>query len=384
TFNGANGPYVFTVRNGNIRMTPRTGSVVDFGSSIRITSNGSGGNQRSVTQLLTVMDQSGPPLPSASHRFVRYRGTLELTVVDGRLRLVNELPMQQYLFGVVPREIPSSAAVRTAVEAQAIAARSFAHGQTGLAQGVHSTTTFQVYGGNSRFSSEANWRSGSNVIFNEIDVSNTAVTNTGNRVILSNGNIARAYYSLCNADRTANNEDVWGGTRVAHLRSVADPFCGRDRNHPHNWTVTMTGMELANTLRLRGSTVPNGAGSTVFVTNLSSDRATGGWVRTLTVTWSNGTTTQIGNADRVRTRLGFRSSNFSVARSFPTARATVAPLASSEIMPMMSMDLLLEEALEELEMGDYSPFEITQEMRNYEEDCENSMSCQGTEETVRE
>jgi len=263
--------------------------------------------------LLTVMDQSGPPLPSAPHRFVRYRGALELTVVDGRLRLVNELPMQEYLFGVVPREIPSSAAVRSAVEAQAIAARSFAINQTNNATGVSSTVSFQVYGGHSRFANEANWRSGATVTNLENTVANTAVTNTGNRVILHNGNVAQAFYSACNGARTANSEDVWF-TRVGHLRSVADPACGRSGHAGHSWTASMTGAQIANTLRSRGETrIPANAHVTRLVPTHSN-----GWVRTLTVHWSNasGSSTgnfQIGNADNVRIRMGFRSARFTIA-----------------------------------------------------------------------
>ena len=314
SFNGANGLYTFTVSGGNIKMTNRNGTVQNIGkrNKIEITSSGTGDNR-----LLTVMDQSGPPLPSASHRFVRYRGTLELAVVNGRLRLVNELPMRDYLFGVVPREIPTSEGVRAAVEAQAIAARSYAHSNTGNATGVSSTVSFQVYGGHSRFASEANWRSGNTVSNLEHSVSNAAVISTGNRVILHGGNIVRAYYSACNGDRTANSEDIWSAN-LGYLRSVNDPFCSRSGHAGHSWTVTMTGMELANRLRQNGSSVPSGAGSTVYVKSLSRNLATGGWVKTLTVNWSDGSTTSISNADNVRIRLGLRSANFSVTRTLST------------------------------------------------------------------
>jgi len=244
---------------------------------------------------------------------VRYRGTLELTAVGNQLRLVNELPMQHYLFGVVPREIPTSAGVRTAVEAQAIAARSFALNSTigpgrPVTNGVSSTVSFQVYGGHSRFANEANWRAGSVVTNLENPVSNTAVNSTGNSIILdSAGNIARAFYSACNGDRTANSEDVWV-SRVSHLRSVADPFCGRSGHAGHTWSVTMTGTEVANAIR-RGGALPAGA---TFATRITTVRANG-WNRSMTVTWNNGTSTTISNADNVRIRLGTRSSNFSIA-----------------------------------------------------------------------
>ena len=309
SFTGANGPYTFSVVNGTIRMTPAVGTAVDFGSSVKITSNGSADNR-----LLTVMDQSGPPLPTNSFRFVRYRGTLELTVVNGKLRLVNELPMQEYLYGVVPRETPTSVAVAAAVEAQAVSARSYAYGQTGTAAGVASTVAFQVYGGHSRFASEANWRAGTPVTALENPVSNAAVNSTGNKVILYNGAIVRTYYSACNGNQTANSEDVWS-SKLGYLRSVPDPYCARSGHANHSWTVTMTGMELAQSLKDRGASVPNGAGKTVYVTKLDTQKATGGWVKVLTIYWSDGSKTSISNADNVRIRMGFKSANFVVKTS---------------------------------------------------------------------
>ena len=378
-FNGANAPYTFSVSGGNVRMRDRHGTTTNFGNQVRIT--GSGG-------LLTVLDRSGPPLPTAAHQNVRYRGTLELTVVSGRLRLVNELSMQRYLYGVVPREIPTSERVRTAVEAQAIAARSFAHGHTMNSTGVSNKHGFQVYGGHSRFSSEARWRAGTPVTNLENPISNAAVDSTGNRVVLFNGNIVRAFYSACNADRTANSEDVWVA-RLGHLRSVADSFCGRSGHAGHNWSVTMTGLQLARTLRDRGASVPRGAGSTVFVESLRLDRATGGWVRTLTVNWSDGTTTRIGNADNVRIRLGLRSSNFSVS-TFTASTATSADLPAASIgttgANMTPLDaalagfeapaghsiesLSLEETITELIEAGYDDMFLTQEKRSFEDVCD--------------
>ena len=362
-FSGANAPYNFTVSGNSIHMANRNGTrVATFGSSVRMTGTG---------DLLTVTDQSGPPLPSAPHRFVRYRGVLELTIVSGRLRLVNELPMQEYLYGVVPREIPSGANnIQAAIEAQAIAARSYAHGNTNNAQGVSSTVSFQVYGGHSRFANEANWRSGSSVTNLEHVNSTRAVNNTDRLVILSGGNVVRAYYSACNSDHTANSEDAWS-SRVNHLRGVPDTRCGASGHAGHSWTVTMNGLQLANTLRQRGATVPAGAGTSVFVTGLTTNRVTGGWVRTLTVNWSDGSRTTIGNADNVRVRLGLRSGNFSVStRAAGAPAAAMVPLSIAATDTVMDFDLLslpLDERIGELrdgQLGEQSPLFIQQEMRN--------------------
>jgi stage II sporulation protein D len=54
-----------------------------------------------------------------------YRGTILLDVVDGRLRAIDVVGLEQYLWGVVPSEMPSTWAPE-ALKAQAVAARSYA------------------------------------------------------------------------------------------------------------------------------------------------------------------------------------------------------------------------------------------------------------------
>ncbi|MFI3175413.1 MAG: SpoIID/LytB domain-containing protein [Bacillota bacterium] len=57
-----------------------------------------------------------------------YEGSVELEVLDQKIVAVQTLPMEQYLLGVVPYEMPSSFGT-TALEAQAICARSYAYNQ---------------------------------------------------------------------------------------------------------------------------------------------------------------------------------------------------------------------------------------------------------------
>lgn len=66
------------------------------------------------------------------------------------LAVINELSLERYLLGVVPHEMPTSFG-QTALEAQAITARSYAYNQfyanTYCAYGAHvtDTTASQVY-----------------------------------------------------------------------------------------------------------------------------------------------------------------------------------------------------------------------------------------------
>ena len=79
-----------------------------------------------------------------------YRGNFEISKVDGRLLVVNELLLEEYLYDVVPSEMPSSYGTE-ALKAQAVCARSYAYNQilyNGYAQyGAHvdDSVSYQVY-----------------------------------------------------------------------------------------------------------------------------------------------------------------------------------------------------------------------------------------------
>ena len=57
-----------------------------------------------------------------------YAGALELRAVSGAIAVINELPVETYLCGVVPSEMPASYELE-ALKAQAVCARSYAFRQ---------------------------------------------------------------------------------------------------------------------------------------------------------------------------------------------------------------------------------------------------------------
>ncbi len=79
-----------------------------------------------------------------------YRGTFEVYKVDGKLCLINELLLEEYLYDVVPSEMPASYAFE-ALKVQAVCARSYAYNQilyNGYAKyGAHvdDSVSYQVY-----------------------------------------------------------------------------------------------------------------------------------------------------------------------------------------------------------------------------------------------
>ena len=66
----------------------------------------------------------------------RYRGELWLTATDSGVLVVNRLPVEDYLRGVVPLELGSKQATdNAAMEAQTIAARSYTYTRVPRATG---------------------------------------------------------------------------------------------------------------------------------------------------------------------------------------------------------------------------------------------------------
>jgi len=134
--------------------------------------------------------------PSAYDHF---RGVLRLigkTDATARVNVVNELPMETYLRGVVPAEVPATWPAE-AVKAQAIAARSYA------AYRLHpSTGTFDLYA-----DTRSQMYLGKLV---EKAGSDSAVSATASVVLRTpGGGIANALFSSTGGGATENNENVF-------------------------------------------------------------------------------------------------------------------------------------------------------------------------------
>ncbi len=146
-----------------------------------------------------------------------YRGELVVTRAAGGLRVVNKLPLERYLRGVVPLEMPKGWHA-AAYEAQAVAARSYALAQINPSRpfDLVSEPSDQVYGG----------------IWAERPETNLAVGATAGRVLTYGGRVITAYYHSSSGGRTAAVQDVWPErSPVPYLVSVPDPFDAISPNH---------------------------------------------------------------------------------------------------------------------------------------------------------
>ena len=186
--------------------------------------------------------------PTSGHLHLgprHYRGNFIVTAVGGGVRVVNRLPVDGYVRGVVTNESPSTwgdVGAQAALEAQAVAARSYAlwtvaHGGGKCAGNLCPDTRDQVYNG---FDSEtANGRA--------------AVSSTAGKVVLSSGSVAETFFSSSSGGRTAASVDTWGGN-VAYLKSTPDPADLNPSNPNRSWRLLLTPTELGNRLGTRNPT----------------------------------------------------------------------------------------------------------------------------------
>ena len=192
-------------------------------------------------------------LCKASGGVTHYRGSIELVNTTVGNRVVNDVDVENYLRGVLPKEVPPSwgdaggGAGMNALRAQAVAARSF-----GMSQGRYSyagtcdTSSCQVYGG------AATRVSATSSASTRLETDNTddAIDDTGGVVRLwPGGQVVSTEFSASNGPRTA------GGA----FPSVDDPWDDVAGNPNHRWTRVIDadsirsryGLSTANGVRTR-------------------------------------------------------------------------------------------------------------------------------------
>lgn len=137
-----------------------------------------------------------------------YRGSFELTARADGLTVVNIVPFESYLWGVVSSEM-SPRYPAEALKAQAIAARTYAarnlNRRGALGFDLDDTAACQVYGG----------------IPSEDPRTTQAVNDTAGMVLTYDGKLIDAVYSSTCGGYTESAEQAWGRA-VPYLQSVPD------------------------------------------------------------------------------------------------------------------------------------------------------------------
>ncbi len=207
----------------------------------------------------------------------RWRGELAISAVEGGLLVVNRVKMDDYLKGVVPLEIGTNAAVEmAAIEAQSVAARSYAYmhlAGPSRPYDMVATVADQVYGG----------------VNAENGAGSRAVDVTTGLVLLYGGRVVSAPYSATCGGSTAEPRDAWNTGPEPYLQRVSDQIPGSSRFYcdwapRYRWTRTFTGEELRQSVLRYLRSVPRGPETVRTVREVTVSEVTpAGRVGTLTI-----------------------------------------------------------------------------------------------------
>lgn len=212
-----------------------------------------------------------------------YRGKLRVIVVGDKLRLVNYVGLENYLYGVVPCESPHDWPAE-ALRAQAVVARTYA--LTSINSGsdfdVYKDTRSQVYLG----------------ISGEYPESTAAVKDTSGEAVYYEGELAQTFFFSTSGGQTSAIQDAWPKAKPEpYLVSVSDPY--DDTSPYHNWgPVTVSSRTLAKRLHVSGP-----------ISDLTTKANASKRVATVTLTGAGDVTSQV-TGDSVRQALGLRSTWF--------------------------------------------------------------------------
>lgn len=223
----------------------------------------------------------------------RWGGIVQVHADNGTTLVVGALPLEEYLEGVLPREMSPSWPAQ-ALMAQAVAARTYAlyHviKQRDSLFDVHATTSSQVYGGSDAAT----------------PATHAAIAATRGMVLAAEGNIILALYHANSGGATENTDAVWGFEKP-YLTGVRDDFSVHQPGH--TWEATMPIAEIQNRLQAFGIAVDS-------ITDIvPTERAASGRVTTIRIAQAAESFLLTGNSFRLMLGAStIKSTRFTVAK----------------------------------------------------------------------
>lgn len=142
----------------------------------------------------------------------KYRGLIEISKKQDGYVIVNEVDFEQYLYGVVPSEMPTDYGLEAA-KVQAITARSYAYNQIfsnkyyGYGASVEDSIQSQVYNNTA-----------------ENDTSIKAVDATKGKVLTYDGGVISSNFFSTSAGVTANSGEVWMNTKTKEFPAATPAY----------------------------------------------------------------------------------------------------------------------------------------------------------------
>lgn len=169
-----------------------------------------------------------------SYNGKEYRGALVIfRLDDSDLTVINVLDLEEYLYGVVPKEIATGHPIE-ALKAQAVTARTYTCTQLGKYEkwnfDLTYTTSDQAYGGVSA----------------EKEDTTKAVDKTKGEIVTYDGKPISTYYFSTSSGYTENSENVWTA-KLPYLVAVEDKYQPKVLS-TSSWSVTFTAKQINDIL----------------------------------------------------------------------------------------------------------------------------------------
>lgn len=168
----------------------------------------------------------------------KYRGNLVFRPnTDGTLTVIDELGVEEYLFGVLPHEM-SPEWPEEALKAQAVVSRTFALNNLGRNEesgfDLTDDTLSQVYTG----------------LTTESERVRKAVRATSGQTLTWAGRALKAYFHSTCGGHTSDSSEVWGGEGSTPLHGVKDSWC---KASPHyRWEAYFPRADILAALNRNG------------------------------------------------------------------------------------------------------------------------------------
>lgn len=216
------------VINGNYKIS-ETGTAISSGSynisiagtnKVRIQGNGIDKTANSSISLISQSKNNLITIKGTIYGNLNYLGSMSFTANSGTLLVVNHLPLEEYLYGVVAYEMSNSFPLE-ALKAQAVCARGYAAMKikTSGTYDIGDTTSDQVY-------------KGYNPAYQRVI---QAVNETKGHVLTHNGKIISTFYAASNGGQTELPGNIWGGgsaknKEYPYLAQKDDPYDLENKN----------------------------------------------------------------------------------------------------------------------------------------------------------
>lgn len=152
-----------------------------------------------------------PAVMKVMEKAREYRGAILIQGYNEKPHVINYVPLDEYLYGVLPQEMASGWPLE-ALKAQAVAARTYAvrkigGNRWGVAD-ISDDVWDQAYRGYGR----------------EAQDTNRAVEETMGQVLMKNGALIEALYSSNHGGYSGDVAEIWGSQGIDYLKAVESPW----------------------------------------------------------------------------------------------------------------------------------------------------------------